>query len=120
VPKKENINLHYLLGLLNSKFMNWYYQTILNPEKGEVLAQVKRGHLALLPVKMATAKTQNEIIKLVDQLLQLNKEIQQTRLPNKIEQLQSRIDFYEQKINETVYRLYGLTKDEIEIIEQNK
>ncbi len=50
VPRADNsLNLCYVLGLLNSRFLNWYYQNILNPEKGEALAQVKRGHLAKLP-----------------------------------------------------------------------
>lgn len=37
----------------------------------------------------------------------------------KIDQLQSPIDFCEQRINEIVYELYGLTKDEIKVIETN-
>ncbi|MCL9812607.1 Eco57I restriction-modification methylase domain-containing protein [Natranaeroarchaeum aerophilus] len=40
----------YLLGLLNSKLLNWYYQQVVNPEKGEALAQVKRGHVSQLPI----------------------------------------------------------------------
>ena len=40
----------YLLGLLNSKLVNWYYQQVVNPEKGEALAQVKRGHVSQLPI----------------------------------------------------------------------
>ena len=39
-----------VLGMLNSTLLNWYYQRVLNPEKGEALAQVKRGHIAQLPV----------------------------------------------------------------------
>ena len=33
------------------------------------------------------------------------------------EQLQNRIDYCEQRINEIVYELYGLTKEEIALIE---
>jgi len=39
-----------VLGILNSTLLNWYYQRVLNPEKGEALAQVKRGHIAQLPL----------------------------------------------------------------------
>jgi hypothetical protein len=52
-------------------------------------------------------------------LLQLNKEKQSTKLESQIEQLQSRIDFHEDKINQAVFQLYGLTKDEIKIIENS-
>ena len=39
-----------LLAIINSKFMNWYFQSIVNPEKGKAMAQVKRGHLQQLPI----------------------------------------------------------------------
>ncbi|MFQ5857384.1 MAG: Eco57I restriction-modification methylase domain-containing protein [Anaerolineae bacterium] len=50
VPRDNNIDLRYVLTLLNSSLLNWFYQTIINPEEGEALAQVKRGHLAQSPV----------------------------------------------------------------------
>jgi len=30
VPKNQNVNLRFILGLINSKLLNWYYQNILN------------------------------------------------------------------------------------------
>jgi len=38
-------------------------------------------------------------------------------LPEKIEQIRSRIGYCEDKINEIVYELYGLTEEEIGIVE---
>ncbi|OGM08589.1 hypothetical protein A2Z67_06420 [Candidatus Woesebacteria bacterium RBG_13_36_22] len=120
--KKPGINLRYILGLLNSQFLNWYYQNILNSEKGEALAQVKRGHIAILPIKeidklnKKEVELQNEIIKLVDQLLKLNSEIKTEKLESNLNILKSKIEFCESKINEIVFILYGLTKDEIKIV----
>ena len=59
-----------------------------------------------------------ELTKNVDLLLSLNKEKQQTTLPEKLEQLQHRIDYTDDKINKLVYELYGLTEEEIEIVEK--
>jgi hypothetical protein len=59
----------------------------------------------------------NEIIHNVDSLLQLNKEKQSATLQTQIDQIQSRIDYHENKINLAVYQLYSLTDDEIRIIE---
>ncbi|GAF88217.1 unnamed protein product, partial [marine sediment metagenome] len=42
--------LKIVLGILNSKLLNWVYQSLINYEKGEALAQVKRGHIAQLPI----------------------------------------------------------------------
>ena len=103
--------------MINSVFLNWFYQNIINPEKGEALAQVKRGHIAQLPIARASKQEESQIIKHVDQLLQLNKDLQKVTLPNQIEQLKSRIVYYEDKINEIVYGLYGLTEEEIKLVE---
>jgi len=114
------INLRYILGLINSKFFNWYYQNIINPEKGEALAQVKRGHIAKLPIKLAEDKNvhfQDEIVRNVDLLLKLNEEKAKVKLESRIAQLQTHIDHCEGKINEIVYGLYDLTDEERKIIE---
>ncbi|MBS1646883.1 MAG: N-6 DNA methylase [Bacteroidetes bacterium] len=107
----------FILGVLNSKLTDFYYQQI-NPERGEALAEVKKNHVEQLPIpKNVTSKQQNEIIKLVEQILQLNKEKQEVKLESIIEQLQSRIDYAENKINELVYQLYELSEEEIKIVE---
>ena len=61
----------------------------------------------------------NTIVKLVDQLLQLNKDLQSATLPEQKERLKLRIGYCEDKINKIVYELYGLTEEEIGIIENN-
>lgn len=52
-------------------------------------------------------------------MLELKREISSAVLPNQKEQLQARIDYTDDKINELVYRLYGLTAEEIALIENN-
>ncbi|MBI4647670.1 MAG: hypothetical protein HY738_14055 [Bacteroidia bacterium] len=125
LPKKEGINLKYILGLLNSGFLNWYYQNIINPEKGEALAQVKRGHIAQLPIKKINKKNPSEkfkhdsIIRQVDNLLQLNKDLKKAKLPNDKKNIENRISSAEMKLNQIIYELYGINKKEILIIENN-
>jgi len=43
---------------------------------------------------------------------------QQTHLPDKLEQLKARIRYTDDKINKLVYSLYGLSEEEIKIIER--
>lgn len=50
VSANREFSEYLLLACLNSKLMNWYYQNIVNNEVGEALAQVKRGHLEILPI----------------------------------------------------------------------
>ncbi len=104
LPKFPSINLRYILGLINSKLMNWYYQNLLNSEKGEALAQVKRGHIAMLPI--LKNENQQPFITLVDRILtakQANPKADSSPL--------------EKEIDGLVYELYGLTEDEIKIVE---
>ena len=114
----NEVDHRFLLGILNSKLTDFYY-TQINPEKGEVLAEVKKQHVEQLPIpKIVSEEQQAEIIKHVDQLLQLNKELQTATLHEKIEQIKSRIGYCEDKINEIVYELYGLTEEEVKIVEK--
>ena len=107
----------FILGILNSKLTDFYYFQI-NPERGEALAEVKKQHVEQLPIpKNISGKQENEIIKLVEQILQLNKEKQTATLSHQKEQLHHRIEYAEDKINQIIYALYDLTADEIKIIE---
>jgi len=101
----NEISHKFILGILNSKLIDFYYQQI-NPEKGEALAEVKKQHIEQLPIPNANKTQQSEIIKYVEQLLQLNKDLQTQKLPEKIEQLKNRIVYAEDKINQLVYQLY--------------
>jgi hypothetical protein len=51
--------------------------------------------------------------------LQLNKDLQVATLESKKEQIKTKIDYHEDKINELVYALYELTEEEIKIVEGN-
>lgn len=121
---KEGIkeNEKYFLGLMNSPVL-WYFLS----STGYVLRggyfAFKTEYLKPFPIKLINFKNKteveqhNEIVKLVDQLLKLNEEKATTKLETKINQINSKIDYCESKINEIVYQLYGLTEEEIKIVE---
>lgn len=115
----EKANLKFILGVLNSRLTDFYYYQI-NPEKGEVLAQVKKGHVEQLPIPILTKNTQQShdlIVNLVEQLLQLNENVKEVKLQTKIDEIKNKIEYCENRINEIVYQLYGLTDEEIKLIE---
>ena len=103
IGKSPKVMLPVILGLINSKLLNWYYQKVLNPEEGEALAQVKKGHLTQLPIAV---EQEDELYSLV-----------QKRLDVLIEQ--EHIDSLENEIDKKVYHLYGLTYDEVLIVDPN-
>ena len=62
-----------------------------------------------LPIKMATKDQQQQIITLVDQISSIKKQAPEADIFS-----------LEREIDKLVYRLYGLTEDEIQIIENKE
>jgi REP element-mobilizing transposase RayT len=72
--KNNNYSLKYLLSLLNSKLLNYIYQSI-SQEKGRVFAEVKKINLAKLPIKKISLAEQMIFINKTDSLLLFNIEL---------------------------------------------
>ncbi len=117
------INLRYVLGILNSTLLRWFYQNILNPEKGESLAQVKRGHIAQLPLRLpdftdpADTARHARMVALVQAMLDLHKQAGSATLPHQKELIQRQIHATDRQIDKLVYELYDLSAEEIRIVE---
>lgn len=118
--KKQEINFKYLLALLNSSLLN-FFNSKFGKLKRDGYYEYSRNTLSRFPIKTINTeeevKKQNGIIMLIDQLLILNEEKAETKLQTNISQLESKIDYCESRINELVYQLYGLSEEEIRIIE---
>ncbi|MCC7332184.1 MAG: hypothetical protein IT232_06205 [Flavobacteriales bacterium] len=106
ISTSKEYSEHLILACLNSKLLNWYYQNIVNNEVGEALAQVKRGHLEILPMPKYNKVIFETVVSLTQKILdikQANNSADTTDFENQIDQL--------------VYQLYELTEEEIKIIE---
>lgn len=108
----------FLLGVLNSNLIQYFYLSISSSIRGGYLRFI-RQYLENIPIR-TDEKFHSEIVNFVEQLLTLNKEKQNTKLQSKIEQIQSRIEYCEDKMNQALYKLYGLTEEEIRIVEETK
>jgi type I restriction-modification system DNA methylase subunit len=170
----SKFSLKYIITILNSKLVNWYYWTI-NPEKGEAMAEVKAFHLGMLPFIYFSNENQQPFIEKADLMLSLNEDLQEQSqkfqrtlqrkfelesLPKKLQDwyLLNYPDFIkeltklkikltlsqeaeweeyfiaeatkvmhirynilttDEAIDKMVYELYGLSKEEIEIVEKS-
>lgn len=114
----------YLLGLLNSNLLDFFIKSIASTKQGGYY-EYKPMYLSKLPIKIidesnkAEKQMKSSIIQLVERLLSLYNELISCKVPDKIEQLKSQICHFETRINELVYRIYGLTDEEIGIVEGN-
>jgi adenine-specific DNA-methyltransferase len=73
-----------------------------------------------LPIVMSDKSQKNlndEIVKLVETMLQLQQQKQTSTLPEQEQQLEQRIAYMDDKINKKMYALYGLTAEEIGVVE---
>lgn len=115
--KSKDLNIKFLLGLINSKLISFYHSnTSANAFKG-AFPKVLLQNLRELPVPKPETKIQKEIEIFVNQLLELNQQKAKTKLATHVSQLQNKIDYCENRINEIVYQLYELTEAEIKIVE---
>ena len=115
-------NLKYILSLLNSKLINKWY--LINFSSG---LHIKINELQEIPVPIINLNSPKEkikhdnLVKMVDQILKLNKELQMVEKgSNRWNQISSEIQKTDKLIDQKVYELYGLNKKEIQIIEDKK
>lgn len=115
----EQADTKFLLGIINSKLLAYYFRKKYN-RQDKTFPEIRIYELASLPIKKVGKSNQHikaEIEKLVAQLIQLNEETSEIKLATKLDQLQNKIDYCENRINQLVYQLYDLTKEEVNTIE---
>jgi len=120
----KEISPAYVLGLLNSKALFWYLKQISNVFRGGWITCTKQ-YVGQLPIrridfgKPAEKSTHDEIVKLVEKMLALQKERQSVRPEeefDRVRNLEREIARVDEAIDKRVYALYGLTEDEIKIV----
>jgi adenine-specific DNA-methyltransferase len=125
VSRQNDFELRFLLGLINSRLLQWFYSKIINPEVGEALAQVKRGHLAQLPIvevdlyNPIDKANYNKMVQLVEKMLNLHKQLATANVPQTKTVLTRQIEATDKQIDQLVYQLYCLTVEEIVIVEKS-
>lgn len=118
--KENNLaDLKFLLRVITSKATKYFWKKNSSDEK-KTFPKIKKEAILSIPVPTINKQNKNlhdEIAKLVNQLLQLNQQKAETKLATQVSQLQGKIEYCESRINEIVYQLYGLTAEEIKIVE---
>ena len=113
----DSIDLKFLLAILNSKVGNYLLKGNSFSKK-DTFPQIRLHWLKEFPIKLVSENSlKNKIIELVESIQNLKKEIDKEKLQTKIEQIKSKTDYLEEKVNEAIYKLYNLTEDEIKIVE---
>lgn len=97
----ETVDLRYLLGVMNSK----YASVLLTNNRGGDY-HITPEHIRNIPIPSATSVQQKPIIDLVDKILAAKRANPQADTSKE-----------EAEIDRLVYQLYGISEDEIKIVE---
>ncbi len=112
----------YLLALLNSNLMTFYYRNSFAVYRGGYLRFFAQ-YLEQLPIRMidfsdrADKERHDRVVALVGQMLELQKGQTKTKTPMEKTLLQRQIETVDRQIDMQVYDLYRLTPEEIKIVE---
>ena len=112
----QDFDAKYILALLNSKLLSWYYASKFS-NRSTLTVNVSKAYLEKLPVKAPTKGENSRIVALVDRMLALNAGTQ-SREPNGQTRDELEIQRIDDDIDKAVFQLYGLNREEIERITQ--
>ena len=101
----KNIPIRFILGLLNSKLLHYYFGFIGVMTAGGAYT-LKAATIESLPIAVGTREQQNEIALKVDSILN-----------SKAADKQADVSSTESEIDHLVYELYGLSEEDIKIVE---
>ena len=115
----------YLLGLLNSNLGRFYFvKTCAGLEgKNETYLRFFGQYLEGFPVRTLNLDDSGDrahhdkMVSLVKSMLALHKQLAAAKTPHEQESLKRQIDATDRQIDKLVYELYGLTDEEIKIVE---
>jgi hypothetical protein len=122
--KNNEYSMQYILGLLNSKLLDAFLKSYSSQFSGGYYAY-NRQYIEKLPIRTIDFKNSDEkkkhdhIVQLVEQMLNLNKQLQNAKTDHEKTLIQRQIETTDNQIDKLVYELYDLTPEEIAIVEKS-
>ncbi len=113
----EDASLLYFLALINSTLLGYYYQNLF------ITIDVLKNALLNLPIRRINfADNQDRahhdtMVNLVESMLKLHEQLAAAKTAHDKTLIQRQIDATDRQIDALVYELYGLTDEEIRIVE---
>lgn len=111
----------FLLGILNSGFISWLYLNSSSIATKDDFRQTTLAELRRIPIpqRFSGDKLHDALVVHVERMLKLHEQLAAAKSPNEQTHLQREIAATDRAIDQLVYQLYGLTEEEIKIVEQS-
>ena len=123
--KEQNDSKYlYITGLLNSRLLDYYLHRISVPFRGGFYS-ANRQFLEPLPIRRidfdnpTDKKLHDDLVAVVDRMLELNKRLAPIRNTycNERDELLRQIERTDKEVDNLVYDLYGLSEEEMKVVE---
>jgi len=121
--KRSQLDPRYVLGILNSRltaalWIGRFY------DQQQTFPKIKGTYLKELPIRQidfareTDQRRHERMVALVKQMLDLYKQLKEAKTPHERKAGQRQIEATDRQIDHLVYELYGLTEQEIRIVEE--
>lgn len=121
ILKFNKIDPLFVLAVLNSKITTFWFVNKFDKFQRKTFPQFKVKELAIFPIPITSKAEQEKIAKMAQEMLDLNKKLKEaTPDTNQYGKIKQEIEKADKEIDKKIYDLYGLTEEEIKIIEESK
>ncbi len=122
---KSPYSNRYVLAIICSALMNWYVYRFMFAKAIRTMHfdAVVTDRLPIRTINLnnpTEKRMHDDLVALVDKMLELHKQLNKANFDSEKEPIQRQIAVTDKKIDELVYKLYGLTEEEIKIVEGNR
>ena len=117
-----NFSIKYLVGILNSRFLSFIYPLVSNKIVAGTFPRLTVRDIKKLPIPELTPnnnQNHDKIVALVEKMLALHQQLSAAKTPQDTTLLQRQIAATDHQIDQLVYQLYGLTDEEIALVESS-
>ncbi|HJX50528.1 MAG TPA: N-6 DNA methylase, partial [Candidatus Nanoarchaeia archaeon] len=122
ITKDENkAKIKYLLALLNSRLINFYHTEKYLDKSKNLFQKILIQNAKKFPIKIPDCQIQEEVCSRVNKILELTKSLNELgeKLTDERNRLEEQINKTDEDIDKMIYKIYGITKEEQEIIEKS-
>ena len=116
-------SLRYLLALFNSKLLNFYYVNVLKSSK-KVFSEIQARQVEQLPLPSLKLSARpdkerhDQIVQKVGAMLEAKKQLANAKTDKDKTYYENKCSALDRQIDRLVYDLYGLTEEEVHIVER--
>jgi hypothetical protein len=119
------VSLKYLLGVVNSRPISLWFEKKYDKLQRKIFPQFKVKELADFPIRLIDLSKPSEklahdaVVAKVEAMLEAKKQLAKAQTDKDKTYYESKCAALDRQIDRLVYDLYGLTEDEIRIVEES-